>query len=593
MHMTAFGIYKNLFKKKISNVNLSYKIMICFILIAFIPILMLGSFYYFKMNEIILSQNKNNVMSDLRQVAQNIENNLQVCVQASQVLYSDSEINNFSTRRYKDEEDSYDAYITEIKPAFLTMMLNHKMVNGITLYIKNSTFQYPVSNIKPFEAAEKDGNFATSTKYLSSYWRSTNSSDGKNYISLYRLFNYFNVENPSGILRLDISVDYIRQLFSLQSPTQEYLVIDPEGHIITASKDNPLEISTVYGDVIDKVISKNNNGYFYIDSDDKSYLLGYETLKNKWKVISLVNASTLLNGTKRILQLMLSICALILFILFFTTRYVARRLTFRINTSVVKMHEIEAGCSIVLEESGDEIGVLNKSINTMVQSLNTMIQKVYITGIQKKEAQIQALQSQIDPHFLFNTLESIRMGSLENGDPETARMIRILAKLFRTKLDFQDTVISLEKELKIVHDYVQLQIYRFGKRLSFENHIDDSYLSKTVLKLTLQPLVENAIVHGIEKMEHGGCVTLDAYNTDDFFILTVTDSGIGIPEDVLQSLNTSLEQNPPSNGKMIGINSVHQRLRLFYGDNFGIKIYSDGQNGTTVKIMLPKENDHV
>ena len=237
--------------------------------------------------------------------------------------------------------------------------------------------------------------------------------------------------------------------------------------------------------------------------------------------------------------------------------------------------------------------MLNKSINTMVRKLNSMINEVYVTNLQKKEAQIEALQSQIDPHFLFNSLESIRMGAVENGDRETAGMIKILAKLFRIKLNFYDNILPLEKELKIVDDYMKLQIYRFGKRLSYSNNIDDKYLSYTLPKLTIQPLVENAIVHGIERMEYGGCVTLNATEDEEFFRIIVSDNGAGIQEESLQALNRSLESDGvPYNGR-IGITSVHKRLRLYYGDCYGLKIYSDGQKGTAVEIYLPREGSHV
>jgi len=580
------------FKKDISNIKLGYKIMAAFIVITFIPIISLGVFSYYKLNEIILNQNKNSIITELNQIKQNINNNFDICLEISQGLYSSRAIENFISRNYNDDIEIFDAYKSELSPTVDTVLINHKMVKDIVVYTYNSTLNIDSSNIAIIDEKIPDYDVIKDLQTKRIIWKNEglNALDGgKPVFYLYRLLNYFKLNKPSGMIRISIYEDYLYSLIKEESQNKDIFVIDSSGNVITSNKRHFIGKYLGAEEFVSRVMKSGSEGNFFVNIQKNNFIAAFNTLKNGWKVIVLINKDSLLEGTKSTVGILLFVSMAIIVVLVLLARFLSIRLTTRINHSIRRMQEIETGnTQVVLEESGDEIGLLNKSFNAMIEKLNTLISEIYITNIRKKEAQIEALQSQINPHFLFNTLESIRMRIMRNGDTETAEVIKLLAKLFRTRLDFDEHVIPLEKEIKLVEDYIKIQIYRFGNRISFINKINEKYYSNPIPKLTLQPLVENAIIHGIEEKEDGGVIILDASAEGECLKITVADNGMGIEATTLKAVNDAMDMNLDfKTRKSIGITNVHERLKLYYGNKYGLKIYSETGLGTTISVYIP------
>jgi len=238
--------------------------------------------------------------------------------------------------------------------------------------------------------------------------------------------------------------------------------------------------------------------------------------------------------------------------------------------------------------SQDEIGLLSRSFNEMCEKLNDYIAQVYRAEIQRKNAEINALQMQIDPHFLYNTLESIKAKAIEEGDEITPEMIALLGKLFRWSTKTKEKIVILEEELEYVRTYLELQSYRFKEKLDIDIQITEEYLDYGVPKLILQPLVENVIKHAFVLTNQKGIVGITAKLKDKNLEITIFDNGQGMSIEHLMNIRKKLESTTTQDEfDSIGIQNVHQRLQLLFGQEYGIRIESILNYGTAVKVTAP------
>lgn len=232
----------------------------------------------------------------------------------------------------------------------------------------------------------------------------------------------------------------------------------------------------------------------------------------------------------------------------------------------------------------DEIGLLHRTFRLMIERINLLIRENYANRLLLKETEFKALQAQINPHFLYNTLESINWMAKVNRQTEISAMTESLAFLLRNAIDMKQPMIALVEELDIVRSYVTIQQYRFEERLVFELDVPESYLSRTIPKLTLQPLLENAIHYALEPTIEPCRISLRAYETEEGFFVAVEDNGPGMRPDTLERLkNGELK----ARGKGIGLLNIDERIRLAYGDRYGLRIESGAGKGARVVVALP------
>jgi two-component system sensor histidine kinase YesM len=236
------------------------------------------------------------------------------------------------------------------------------------------------------------------------------------------------------------------------------------------------------------------------------------------------------------------------------------------------------------------------SLSSLLVQLKDSKDRELTTKVMKKQAEIDALQSQINPHFLYNTLEAIRGQAIVEGVDEIADMTEALSAFFRYSVSQRGSIVTLEDELKSVDNYFAIQYYRFGDRFSLVKLLDDNadLLRYQLPKLTLQPIVENAIYHGLEGRIGKGCITIRVTVTNQRLIINVVDNGIGIEKSKLDELNDQLSQgieysaeNHAIASRGIAIVNVNQRIKLNFGESYGLWVYSTPDLGTDVEIGLP------
>lgn len=259
----------------------------------------------------------------------------------------------------------------------------------------------------------------------------------------------------------------------------------------------------------------------------------------------------------------------------------------RLNRLMKSMDEIEAGnfTQRIPVASHDEIGILSERFNEMYERLEDYIGRVYIAEVEQKNAEISALMMQIDPHFLYNTLESIKSSALEAGDEVTAEMVGLLGKLFRWS-STQEHMVMLEDEIEYMETYLELQQLRYNGELEIDIDIEETILDSKLPKLILQPVIENIFKHGFCHVREGKVRIIGKARENGSMCITISDDGEGMEEPRLKKVQELLSSTA-GKSEGIGIYNVQRRIRKMFGEGYGLSIESEVGQGTSVSVVLP------
>jgi two-component system sensor histidine kinase YesM len=340
------------------------------------------------------------------------------------------------------------------------------------------------------------------------------------------------------------------------------------------------------------------NGFYNTKyNGDTIYLAYNEIPKMKWKLAVFISSNLLLVDMKKVLITIFILCLITLPIWLILIYTIYRDIINPVYLLVDKMGKIEKGNTgiTVADDRLDELGYVLKTFNRMSEEINRLINKVYKENLMMKDAEIKALQAQINPHFLCNTLETINWKAKLYGVDDISEMVTALSSIIDANLDRNnEKMIPIRRELDYIDNYNLLIQKRFGKKIAFIKSIDDDALDYKIPKLLIQPLIENSIYHGLETKKGGGTVELIISIEEDMLLIIVADDGKGIDDETLKKLKRSLEENVENQYESrmkIGIMNVHRRIKLIYGSDFGLKIFSEAGKGTTIILKLPFNED--
>lgn len=316
----------------------------------------------------------------------------------------------------------------------------------------------------------------------------------------------------------------------------------------------------------------------------RTYYISTQSLeKYKWKLIGITDLDELNVEAKKIVYLIMVIAFAAIFLEFALSNYLSKMITAPLAKLKSGAEEI-AGGNMKLRfhfKSEDEIGQLGKSFNYMSQQVEELLAKVDYEAGKKKEYELSLLQEQVKPHFLYNSLDVIIKLSEMNRHKQAQRSLRKLADYYRNSLSDSKEIIPIRQEIKIVEDYLELQKLRYLDLFTYEVQLEEEILDMPIPKLTLQPLVENAIYHGLKYRTEPGLLKISGQRNGQLLILSVEDNGIGMSDEIAQEL---LENNPEGH---FGVYSVNHRIKLYFGESYGIRINSEQRSGTKIDIVLP------
>ena len=313
------------------------------------------------------------------------------------------------------------------------------------------------------------------------------------------------------------------------------------------------------------------------------YISEYEIANYGWKLTGITDLKEINLDSGKILYMSILAAMAVLFLEFFLSNYLSRIITVPLMKLKNGAEEIANGNREVRLhfKSDDEIGRLGSSFNYMAEQVQELLLKVDYEARKKREYELSLLHEQVKPHFLYNSLDIVIKLSEMNRNTEARRVVRKLADYYRNSLSDSKEIIPLRKEIKIVEDYLELQRIRYNDIFTYEVAVDEEILDMLIPKLTLQPLIENAIYHGIKYKKEKGSLRITGRKTDDRILLCVEDNGAGMSQETCDNM---LQNNPDGH---FGVYSVDHRIKLIFGQEYGMKVQSVMGEGTRIEILLP------
>lgn len=390
------------------------------------------------------------------------------------------------------------------------------------------------------------------------------------------------------VLVVDLNFRVIEQLArGVDLGPRGYLFMtDADGSIIYHPQQQ-LIYSDLVSEPIDELIRLGQSELVTGSGQDQRLYLAETLPETGWRVVAVNAVDQLLASQRQLRSYYLAWVALCFAIVMVLTVVLSRRISLPLQRLRQSMRAVEQGRFDldIRVDRRDEIGALGRDFAIMVATVRDLMARNEREQEEKRSAEIRALQQQITPHFLYNTLDSIVWMAEGGRVDEVIDMTTNLARLLRLSIGRGEATASLEAELRHVESYLTIQQMRYRDRLSFRIDADPATLGVQLPRLTLQPIVENAIYHGIKNRESGGTVSLRSMQLDDEVRIVVHDDGPGVDPAVLERLQR--HEVEPSGG--VGLKNVHRRLELRYGPGYGVDISSSARHGTSVMIRVPRE----
>lgn len=576
---------------KFNNMELKRKLVLVFYIQIIMPVFLIGFLTYNKaattLREKSLSYSKDilrMIDTSITMFAEDIDS------VSMQLMYDDNiydYLNGYDRGKYND-------YYSGIKTNLREVILSRKgVIRGIYLIKDKEDFIY-------YDIKRIGTNLEDDISYDYVYDKALKNSgnmcwivdkDDINQENVYCSRIIYNRDNykPIGTMVILFEKSYIESMYRKISPDEynNIAILDNDENVVIKSN----EINDGNEELLNQV-TKNEEGYV---TDEKSKMLvSYLNMsKPDWTVVYCkpINELYIDIDNLRIEIVVITIVSILL--LSIISSITSRNIVKPINTLVIAMKKLdtEGKYEKIENNRNDEIGYLMKTFNTMAYNIDYLVNINYKERLLRKETQMKALQSQINPHFIFNTLENINWLAQLNGVEEISTTVTALANIMEAGIGRGKGIISLKEEMVYVDSFIDIFQVRFSDRLKIEKDISEDTLLIKVPKLIVEPVVENALSHGIEQVSRIGILEIKSYLKEEDLIIEVNDNGIGMTEDELEKLIDKIEGSTEEENEnsSIGLRNVNKRLKLLYGDEYGISIESKYNEYTKVTLKLNRE----
>ncbi|UOE93579.1 sensor histidine kinase [Alkalihalobacillus sp. LMS39] len=574
-------------KYSFHNVLLKHKLLLIYFLCVFIPILLTNIVFY----HVTINHVKKQKMHDLTLAFQQIEadfiHTVDEAIGVSTTIYTDSILHQFLEKEYESPIEYINDYETIFRN-FSKYSPVYSSIQQITFFTDNETMLF-AGGIKEIVKDAETSPFYKELFSINEPYPKLKRDDDTNTFSIVRELNYFQQNEREKYVKIDLNFEMIQH--ALENATFQ-------GELYLLSDTQQIEYSTNPSSSYKQLhqLLYNNNKSEETILFEREFDLNY--LSN-WKLVGIVSEKAIIEEVQHSRQFILYLVAFNFFVPSLIIMWISSSLHTRILRILRHMKRIKNQNfeQIPGVEYQDEIGQLTSEFNRMAKKINDLINDVYIANIQKKDlelkrkqAQLSALQSQINPHFLFNALETIRMRSLLKQEEETANIIQNMAKLLRNSISNGKDWVTVNEELILVKSFLEIQQYRFGEKLSYQISSDDEYKDLQIPYMSIIPFVENASIHGIEPKREKGSIQIVIKKKKRGIVCTIEDDGVGMENGKLEHLVNSLKRKEEM-ANNIGVKNVYYRLQLLYGEKFDFKLLSSLDKGTKVEIYFPNRNE--
>ncbi len=577
--------------------SIKQKLLLLFSIQIIIPLIFMGVMLYRNTGMIIQKNSIINTIEKLKNIELRINDFSKNVVDITEDLIYDTNIYRTLNEEESVEKDySYYTASTYVHSLVRKICLSRKEIQSIALISKNKMY-YPydlnsgrasLQDVIPYEKvlqAARDAN-------QKPVWFLDKDVHG-NIKNLYLIRMIYDVNNFNevGIIVLCINREYLKESYGGVSAEsmQDINIISKDNVWITGTRP-------YFKSRFENILVKDEQKHYdYVVDKKNNQLLAYMKANNgEWVIVTETSLSKMNEELDkfRMLFIIITICTILILSVFsiLMAMDIIEPIK-RLVEGIKKVEEENVHQEVIVDRS-DELGYLSKCFNKMTQEIDILVNRVYKEELTRKEAELKALQAQINPHFLFNTLESINWMAQLNNVPEIRDMVASLASIMEASIGKGNPLIPLKQELKYIDSYILIMKNRYGERLAYESDIDESLLGSKVPKLLLQPLVENAIYHGIDRIRKKGEIKLTIKKAQETIYIEVMDNGKGIEEDDLTALNKKFEEVNDDylllkHRRGIGLENVNKRIKLFFGQQYGLRVESEYEHYTKMILTIP------
>ncbi|CAM4465172.1 two-component system sensor histidine kinase YesM [Paenibacillus endophyticus] len=580
------------------NIRIKKKLIISFILVVFVPVLIVGIFLTVAFRQNVLDQATQQITNNVERIKKQTFDIIRMPIEISDKLLVDSRLTNVVNTQYDSTFEVVKAFWDYRD--FRDYIQLYSEIYNIRFYTTNMTILDNWEFLKVTDAIKEKPWYQSAQGEEGIHWGyiGDETKNNRNYLSLIRKIT-FPTYRTNGVLVIGVNQVELNAMVS-QEPF-DTMIIDDHGFMVAAK--NPDWIGKNIDDLdFASQLTDKAEGTYAFKYDGKPSKIVIEDLmpdssRNGLKIVSVFTIDSIVSGANRISLLgfgiiMLSLVIAFILIYIFSSILAKRMLVLNKDMNKVAMGDL----NVISHVTGnDEIGILSKQFNNMVVSIRGLMDEVSESHkqqaqlqLRQKEIKLKMMASQINPHFLFNALESIRMKAHIKGETEISSIVRMLGKMIRRNLEIGTRKIALKDELEIVRCYLEIQKFRYGNdRLTFRLEVDPTGQDIEVPPLIIQPLIENAVVHGLENIAEGGFVLLTTQLIDQKLRVEVSDNGVGISEMKINEIKASLHDMEEDEEYRIGLRNVHQRLVMIYGEGVGLTLTSELGAGTRITFEIP------
>lgn len=593
------------------------KLLSIFLVILLIPTVLTGLYLATEIRQNLINTKTMEIERNNERIERDIINSLTPIIRVSDWIYQDNDLVELVTHHYQSNYEVYHAYKNyEIFDDYLRY---YPDIQHIRFYVNNHTL------------TDSTGVYYANPEIVSASWYQ-DAVESKGLINWIQLIDPVTGKEQFTLVR-SVYENYQLVgvlLIAVSDKVFEDALADSNNHIfITVGQQNPVfshpkfdEIDKEYNQfrpLINELLTTEQEENTYplnndinINSDHEGVTLNLRNIaipkrsQDNVSIVSVIPTNVIVSEVNKDLMRSFLMILFLFFICFILLAFFIRSFNHRIDALKNSMSKVANGdFDIPPKISGrDEISEVYNHLYATMKSLQTLISENYEhlvqeknMEIQQRETQFKALSSQINPHFLYNTLEMIRMKALKNKDKEVADIVKILSKLMRKTLENNTKEAPMSEELSFTEMYLEIQQLRFGEEKIFYQIDQNTLNDYLVIPLIIQPIVENSFIHGIEPKEGRGEISIVVNEDEENLHIEIKDNGTGIKVETLNHLKNILNKEEDSD--RIGLNNVNQRIKYMYGKEFGLSIDSIEGIGTVVEILLPKrlekqeENNHV
>ncbi len=401
--------------------------------------------------------------------------------------------------------------------------------------------------------------------------------------------NFTGSGNREGVVFIDLNYSAISELCDQNSIGSKGYVflLDQDGNIVYHPQQQQLynELQT---ENIDLVMNTDKETLMDGSGDNAKIYTISRSEKTGWTVVGCTNVAELLKDSKKARSIYVLVAAILVIVALVLSNLISRNITRplqQLRDSMARVQEGDFGAAEVEVTSRNEVGSLTRSFNVMTSRIQELMKQNIYEQQQKRKSELKALQSQINPHFLYNTLDSIIWMAEGKKNEEVVVMTASLARLLRQSISNEEEQVPIGQEVEYARSYLTIQKMRYKDKLEFQIQVDAQIMGVPIIKLVLQPLIENAIYHGLKYKEGKGLLIVRGYREGENAVIQIRDNGAGMDEQTLAHIFEKHKVNYRSNG--VGVYNVQKRLQLYYGMDYGITYSSRQGEGTTASIVIP------